>query len=100
MDAPTLPPELPADLPPAARADICWQEARVAELKARVADLEAKLYQNSTNSSKPPPSDPPAVKRAPDRPPTGKKPGGQPAHPPDPREGDPQRIGRGTRVVR
>jgi transposase len=81
MDAPTLPPELLADLPPAVVAYIRWLEARVAQLEGRVADLEAKLNQNSTNSSKPPSSDPPAVKRAPPRPRSGKKPGGQPGHP-------------------
>ena len=50
-------------------------------LEARVADLEAKLNQNSTNSSKPPSTDPPAVKRAPPKPASGKKAGGQPGHP-------------------
>jgi transposase len=74
MDAPTLPPELLADLPPAVAAYVRW-------LEARVADLEAKLNQNSTNSSRPPSSDPPAVKRAPPKPKSGKKPGGQPGHP-------------------
>ena len=81
MDAPTLPPELFAGLPPAVVAYIRWLEARVAELEGRVADLEAKLNQNSTNSSRPPSSDPPAVKRAPPRPKSGNKPGGQPRHP-------------------
>src|SRR5262245_20920313 len=81
MDAPTLPPELLADLPPAVVAYIRWLEARVAQLEGRVADLEAKLNQNSTNSSRPPSSDPPAVKRAPPKPRSGKKPGGQPGHP-------------------
>jgi transposase len=81
MDAPTLPPELLADLPPAVLAYIRWLEARVAQLEARVADLEAKLNQNSTNSSKPPSADPPGVKRAPPKPKSGKKAGGQPGHP-------------------
>jgi transposase len=81
MEAPTLPPELLADLPPAVVASIRWLEARVVQLEARVAELEAKLNQNSTNSSKPPSSDPPAVKRAPPKPATGKTRGGQPGHP-------------------
>jgi transposase len=81
MDGPTLPPELLADLPPAVVAYIRWLEARVAQLEGRVADLEAKLSRNSTNSSRPPSSDPPSVKRAPPRPKSGKKPGGQPGHP-------------------
>src|SRR5437764_1220712 len=74
MDAPTLPPELLADLPPAVAAYIRW-------LEGRVADLEARLNQNSANSSRPPSSDPPSVKRAPPKPKSGKKPGGQPGHP-------------------
>jgi len=76
-----LPPELLADLPPAVVAYIRWLEARVAQLESRVADLEARLKQNSTNSSRPPSTDAPAVKRAPPKPATGKKPGGQPGHP-------------------
>ena len=56
--------------------------ALVERLTARVAELEAqvaRLSRNSTNSSKPPSSDPPTVTRSP-RPPTGKKRGGQPGH--------------------
>ncbi|HVK10180.1 MAG TPA: IS66 family transposase [Gemmataceae bacterium] len=81
MDAPTLPPELLADLPPAVVAYIRWLEGRVAQLDARVADLEAKLNRNSTNSSRPPSADPPGVKRAPPKPKSGKRAGGQPGHP-------------------
>ena len=81
MEARTLPPELLAGLPPAVVEFIQAILAENAALKARVAELEAKLNQNSSNSSKPPSSDPPAVKRAPDRPATGKKRGGQPGHP-------------------
>lgn len=81
MEAPTLPPELLADLPPAVLAYIRWLEARVAQLDARVAELEAKVNQNSTNSSKPPSADPPGVKRAPPKAKSGKKTGGQPGHP-------------------
>jgi len=54
---------------------------RVAELEQRVADLEARLNLNSTNSSKPPSSDPIGLKRKPPAPPTGRKSGGQPGHP-------------------
>src|SRR3954451_4171664 len=53
---------------------------RVAELEQRVADLEARLKLNSTNSSKPPSSDPIGLKRKPPAPPTGRKSGGQPGH--------------------
>jgi len=80
MDAPTLPPELLAGLPPAVAEFIRTILAENAALKARVADLEAKLNQNSTNSSKPPSTDSPSIKRAPPRPATGKKAGGQPGH--------------------
>ena len=53
---------------------------RIAELDLRVADLEARLKLNSTNSSKPPSSDPIGLKRKPPAPPTGRKSGGQPGH--------------------
>jgi transposase len=50
----------------------------VAELEARISDLEARLKLNSTNSSKPPSSDPIGMKRKPPTPPSKKKRGGQP----------------------
>ena len=81
MDSPGLPPELLAGLPPAVIEFIRALLAENAALKARVAELEARLGQNSTNSSKPPSSDPPAVKRAPPKAKSGKKAGGQPGHP-------------------
>jgi transposase len=55
-------------------------KAQVAELLARVAELEAKLGMNSRNSSKPPSSDPPNVAARPKRKPSGRKRGGQPGH--------------------
>jgi len=68
-------------------AQVAERDARIAQLEAqvkaltrRVAELEAQLRQNSTNSSKPPSSDPPGVRRPP-RVPTGRRPGGQPGHP-------------------
>ena len=55
-------------------------QCRIAELKQRIVDLEARLKLNSTNSSKPPSSDPIGLKRKPPTPPTGRKSGGQPGH--------------------
>ena len=61
-------------------ATIATLQATVAALQERVRDLEARLGQNSTNSSLPPSSDPPGVVRRETKP-TGKKRGGQPGHP-------------------
>lgn len=54
--------------------------AALLALARRVAALEAHLAQTSRNSSRPPSSDPPAAAR-PRRPPSGRRPGGQPGHP-------------------
>ena len=51
-----------------------------ATLRVENADLRARLDQTSNNSSKPPSTDGPGVKREPKKPPTGKKPGGQRGH--------------------
>jgi transposase len=70
-----------------------WRDDRIAELEtmvsklvsqvekltARVQELEEQLGSSSRNSSKPPSSDPPTVTRD-KKPPTGRKPGGQPGH--------------------
>jgi transposase len=73
-------------------AQVAARDARIAELEnevkvltRRVAELEARLGLNSTNSSKPPSSDPPGVRRPP-RASTGRRPGGQPGHQPHKRE--------------
>jgi transposase len=63
-------------------ARIALLERRVAELEAQVRDLLARLGNNSSNSSVPPSANPlhapkPVVKKR-----TGRKPGGQPGHPP------------------
>jgi transposase len=55
-------------------------ERRVQTLKQQVDDLRQRLNQNSTNSSRPPSSDPPHVKRRPPTPATGRKRGGQLGH--------------------
>src|SRR5437763_1063373 len=76
---PSIPESLWNTVPPEAQAAIL---AVIASLEKRIADLEARLNLNSTNSSKPPSTDPPAVKvkRRPPAPPSGRKRGGQPGH--------------------
>jgi transposase len=76
--APPIPEELWNQLPPAAQAAVL---AVITTLEARIAELEARINQNSSNSSQPPSSDPPHVKPAPPRPATGRRKGGQPGHP-------------------
>ena len=58
-----------------------YYEQRLAQLESRVKGLETRLKLNSTNSSKPPSSDPIGLKRKPPSPPSKKKRGGQPGHP-------------------
>ena len=77
MLPPPLPPELFDSLPPVVQAYIRALES----LTARVAELEARLGQNSSNTSKPPSSDGPHAKPAPPKKPSGKTRGGQPGHP-------------------
>jgi transposase len=77
---PPIPESLWKTVPPEAQAAIL---AAFASLEGRIAELEARLNRNSTNSSKPPSTDPPAVKakRRPPVAPSGRKRGGQPGHP-------------------
>jgi transposase len=72
----TVPPEAQA----AIRAVVDAHQNRIAELERRIRDLEARLKLNSTNSSKPPSSDPIGLKRKPPAPPSTRKRGGQPGH--------------------
>src|SRR6516165_7984088 len=72
---------IPADAQAALLAAWKAMEDRIAELEAKVRDLQARLQLNSTNSSKPPSSDPIGLKRKPPTPPSGRKRGGQPGHP-------------------
>ena len=62
------------------RAMVARQQAEIEALKKRVAELEEQLRKSSRNSSKPPSSDGPAIPPRPKKPPTGRKPGGQPGH--------------------
>src|SRR6266487_4260004 len=60
----------------------CARDARIAELEGRMAALEARLNNNSSNSSIPPSANPlgapkPVVKKK-----SRRRPGGQPGHPP------------------
>jgi transposase len=87
-------PPIPADLwdqnPDAAqvamRALLQQQEQRlqilqqVVHLQQQVHDLQQRLNENSTNSSHPPSTDLPGVKRRPPRAPSGRPSGGQPGH--------------------
>jgi transposase len=56
-------------------------ERQLIELRQQVQDLRARLDQNSTNSSRPPSTDPIGVKRKPPEPPSKKRRGGQKGHP-------------------
>jgi transposase len=64
---PPIPVELWDQIPPAAQAAILaliqQYEQRLQALQQQVAQLTERLNQNSTNSSRPPSSDPPHVKR-------------------------------------
>src|SRR3954447_20217161 len=83
---PPIPEPLWNTVPPEAQAAFLEVlgslERRIAELEKTIAELQARLNLNSTNSSKPPSTDPPAVKlkRRPPAPPSGRKRGGQPGH--------------------
>src|SRR3954469_23002108 len=81
---PPIPGELWDPIPPAAQAAILalvqQYEQRLQALQEQVDRLTERLNQNSTNSSRPPSSDPPHVKRRPPQPSSGRKKGGQPGH--------------------
>jgi transposase len=81
---PPIPAELWDQVPPAAQAAILalvqQYQQRSQALQKQVDQLTERLNQDSTNSSRPPSSDPPHVKRRPPKPPSGRKRGGQPGH--------------------
>jgi transposase len=76
-DQPPIAQPLWDGLPAEARAAV---SALVDSYKRRIAELEQRLGRNSTNSSRPPSTDPPSLKRRPPAPASGKKRGGQPGH--------------------
>src|SRR5215831_10960425 len=82
---PPIPETLWNTVPPEAQAAILVVveslQGRIAEMEQRIADLEARLQLNSTNSSKPPSSDPIGLKPTPPTPPSRRNRGGQPGHP-------------------
>jgi transposase len=60
---------------------IATLQEQVAALQQENAELRARLGQNSSNSSRPPSSDLPGAKPVANRPPSGRRAGGQPGHP-------------------
>lgn len=62
-------------------ADMAAKEAEIESLQTEVAALRERLGQNSSNSSRPPSSDPPQASRRSRREPSGKKQGAQVGHP-------------------
>jgi transposase len=76
-DQPPLPQSIWNRLSPEAQTAV---SVLVQSFERRIADLEERLGKNSTNSSRPPSTDPPSVKRRPPAPASGKKRGGQPGH--------------------
>lgn len=72
--------------------------AQVADLQAKVHDLEARLGQNSSNSSLPPSANPPAAPKPVVKKPAGRTSGGQPGHEPHLRQRLP--ASRVTEVIR
>ena len=64
----------------ALRAENAALRAESAVLHERIRELEARLGQNSSNSSRPPSTDPPQAPPRQKAPATGRKRGGQPGH--------------------
>src|SRR5436305_6039597 len=81
---PPISADLWAQMPAAAQAAVLAlvgaYEQRLQALQKQVDELQQRLNQNSTNSSRPPSSDLPHVKRRPPTPSSGRKRGGQPGH--------------------
>ena len=87
-EVPRLPDEVRGMLPAAVVAYLAALEAAVATLhtenaalRTEVEALKARVGQNSTNSGRPPSSDPPRARPASPAPGGSRQPGGQPGHP-------------------
>lgn len=76
-------------------------QARIAELEAKVLELEGKLRDLMDRLKPPtPPRPAPALPAAPAKKPTGRKPGGQPGHPPQLKKRlPPERLSQVVRFV-
>jgi transposase len=72
-------------LPPQVQEVIRSLQQQVHHLQAQLDQLQQLLNQNSSNSSRPPSTDPPQHKRKPPQPSSGKPRGGQPGHKPQQR---------------
>jgi transposase len=71
------------------------RDARLAALERRLAELEARLAANTTNSGIPPSANPPDAPKLPPKKRSRRKPGAQPGHPPHlKRRLPPERIDR------
>ena len=81
VELPSLPEAIRVTLPPEAQAYIAALEQAVTLLTARLEAVEARLAQNSTNSSRPPSTDPPGMPNPSPRSASDRRPGGQPGHP-------------------
>lgn len=78
---PPIAQELWDTIPPAAQAAVLEAfQQRVEALEAELRELRARLDRNSSNSSKPPSTEPLHVKRQPPRSPSKRRRGGQPGH--------------------
>jgi transposase len=78
----------------------CERDARIAALERRLAEVEARLGTNSSNSSLPPSADPPGAPKPAPKQKSGRKPGGQPGHPPQLRQLlPPQRVNQFVPLV-
>ena len=72
--------QIPPDAQVALRSIFAIQEKKIESLQQQVKDLQQQLQQSSINSSRPPSSDGPQVKRKPPKKPSRRSQGAQPGH--------------------